>query len=134
MEPALQRPFDHPAERLAGLSARRERLWGVAGGLVGGLAGVGSFVVAWVVEGASLGELAGSPYPPFFARRTMLAIDYYFAGLVVVGLAFLLGALVTLRTGRYPRTDGSGAALIGTILCGLGGVVLFLRLWAALHG
>ena len=134
METAMHPAFDHPAERLVGFSARRERLWGLIGGLVGGLAGVGSFFVAWVIQGAPLRELAGSPYPPFFAHRTMMPLDYYFLGLVVLGFAFLIAALVALRLGRYPRTDGSGAALIGTILCALGGVVLFLRLWAAIHG
>jgi len=125
--------FHHPIEPLAGLSADRERRWGVVGGVVGGVAGVGSFFVAWVIQGAPLRELMGSPYPPFFARRGMMVLDYYFLGLVVLGLGFLTTALVALRVGRYPRTDGSGAALIGTILCALGGVILFMRLWAALH-
>jgi hypothetical protein len=130
----VSRPFDRPADRWAGLSARRERLWGLLGGVTGGLAGVGSLLVAWAIQGAPLHELLGSPYPPFFARRGVMAIDYYFMGLVVVGLVFLAIALVALRTSRYPRTDGSGAGLIGTILCALGGVVLFVRLWAAFHG
>jgi hypothetical protein len=134
METVMHESFDQPAERMAGLSARRERLWGLVGGVIGGLAGVGSFLIAWVVQGAPLRELAGSPYPPFFAHRTMMALDYYFLGLVVVGLGFLFTALVALRFGRYPRTDGSGAGLIGTILCALGGVVLFMRLWAVFHG
>jgi len=134
MEPAPHDPFDRPAERLAGVSGRRERLWGLVGGLMGSVVGVGSFVVAWLVQGESLRELAGAPYPPFLARRMMMALDYYFLGMVVVGLAFLTLALAALRLGRYPRTDASGAALVGTILCTLGGVELFVRLWAVLHG
>ncbi len=125
---------DRPAEPSAGLSGRRERLWGVVGGVVGSLAGVGSFIVACVVQGTPLAQLSGAPYPPFFAQRTMMPLDYYFLGLIVVGLGFLGGALLTLRLGRYPRTDGSGATLVGTILSALGGVVLFARLWALTHG
>ena len=127
-------PLDHPADPRAGFSARREQLWGLFGGLIGGLAGAGSLLVAKGIQGAPLRELVGSPYPPLFALRTMMAIDYYFMSVLGVGLVFLAIALVALRTSRYPRSDGSGAAVIGTILCALGGIVLFLRLWAALHG
>jgi hypothetical protein len=130
----LDASFERPAERLTGCSAQREQMWGLVGGAAGGIAGVGSFLVAWLVQGASFGELAGAPYPPFFTRRTMMPLDYYFVGLVAVGLGFLVAAIVALRVGRYPRTDGGGAALVGTVLCALGGVVLFLRLWAAIHG
>ena len=91
-------------------------------------------LVGWLGQGESLRDLSGSPYPAFFARRALVVLDYYFLALVLVGLAFLCGGLVALRWGRYPRTDGSGATLVGTVLCALGGVVLFMRLWAALHG
>ena len=128
------RAADFPLERLAGVSARRERRWGLIGGVVGSHAGVGSFLIGWLVQGEPLRDLSGSPYPAFFARRALVVLDYYFLALVLVGLAFLCGGLVALRWGRYPRTDGSGATLVGTVLCALGGVVLFMRLWAALHG
>jgi len=127
-------PLDHPAERLAGLSGRHERLWGLVGGVVGSLVGAGSFAVSWLVPGVTLGQLSGSPYPSFFARRTMIALDYYFLALVIVGLAFLGSAVLVLRTGRYPRSDGFGTVLLGAILSALGGVVLFLRVWAMAHG
>jgi hypothetical protein len=126
--------FDRPAERLAGVNGHRERLWGMVGGVMGAVAGVGSFAVAWLVQGEPLRELSRAPYPRCFARPMMMPLDYYFLGVVVVGLAFLTGALASLRLGRYPRTDAGGAALVGTVLCGLGGLVMFMRLWAVLHG
>jgi hypothetical protein len=127
-------PSDAAADRAVGLSPRRERIWGWVGGLLGSLVGIGSAVVAWRFDGASLRELSGSPYPPVFARRGMLALDWYFLGVLLLGMAFLATAIVGVRLGRYPRTDGFGAMLIGTVLCSLVGVVLFLRLWAVLHG
>src|SRR5207245_4516886 len=128
------RAADFPLERLAGVSARRERRWGLIGGVVGSLAGVGGFLVGWLVQGESPRDLSGSPYPAFFARRALVVLDYYFLALVLVGLAFLCGGLFALRWGRYPRTAGSGATLVGPVLCALGGVALFMRLWAPLPG
>ena len=124
---------DHPIESAAGLSGRRERFWGIVGGSVGSAAGIGAFAIAWLVQGASLGELSGAPYPPLMTRRAMMPLDYYFLALIVFGLAFLGSGLVATRFGRYPRSDGFGATLLGTILCALGGIVLFMRLWAVLH-
>jgi hypothetical protein len=129
----MSTPLDRPAEPSAGFSAHRERTWGLLGGAVGALAGTGSFAISWLVPGVSLNQLTALPYPPFFSSGVMLALDYYFLALVLVGLAFLAVALVYLRTGRYPRTDGYGAALVGAILSGLGGVVLFMRVWAIAH-
>ena len=126
--------LDQAAERSSGFSCRRERAWGIVGGVVGSLAGVGSFLVCWFVHGASLSQLTGAPYPPFLARRAMIALDYYLLALLLVGLAFLSGALVVLRMGRYPRSDGYGAVLLGAILSALGGFVLFVRVWAMTHG
>ena len=59
---------------------------------------------------------------------------YYFLGLVGLGLVFLETAVLVLRKSRYPRTDGAGAALLGTVRCAVGAVVLLVRLWAVLHG
>ena len=39
-----------------------------------------------------------------------------------------------IGVGRYPRSDGYRATLIGLILCSLGGTVLFVRLIAVLAG
>ena len=125
---------DVPIGRYAGVSGRREQLWGWLGGLVGGLVGVGGLLVAWLVDEAPLRELWGTPYPAMFTRRSMIALDYYFVALVALGLVFLEAGIVALRRSDFPRTDGAGAALVGTILCALGGVVLFVRLWAVVHG
>jgi hypothetical protein len=125
---------DDPIETAAGLSGRRERFWGLVGGTVGSAVGIGAFAIAWLVQGASAGEMSGAPYPSFLARRVMMPLDYYFLALILVGLAFLGSGLFATRFGRYPRSDGFGATLLGTILCALGGIVLFVRLWAVLHG
>ena len=126
--------MDVPVGQAAGVSGRRERFWGVTGGFIGGLVGVGSFLIPWLLEGTPVRELWGIPYPPIFTRRSITALDYYFLGLVGVGLVFLEGAVVALRRSRFPRTDGAAVALLGTVLCALGGVVLFVRLWAVVHG
>jgi hypothetical protein len=125
--------FDQPAARGIGASDARERFWGLIGGLVGASVGIGSFLVAWLVDGASWSELSGAPYPPFLATRRPIGFDYYLLAVVLVGLAFLAHALLRLRLGRYPRSDGYGAALIGGLLCALGGVILFVRVFAIVH-
>jgi hypothetical protein len=134
VSPSSSASLDRPAERSSGLSASRERAWGLAGGVVGALAGIGSLLVSWLVPGVTLGQLAGAPFPLFFARREMIALDYYFLTLLLVGTAFLTGAVVVLRAGRYPRSDGFGLVLLGAILSSLGGVILFGRVWAMAHG
>jgi hypothetical protein len=126
--------MDVPIGRAAGVSPSRERLWGVAGGAIGSLVGIGGLVVALLFQDAPVRELIGAPYPPVFMRRAMIPLDYYFLGLVALGLVFLESGVIALRFSRFPRTDGMGAALLGTVLCALGGVVLFLRLWAVVHG
>jgi len=126
--------MDVPIGRAAGVSPGRERVWGVVGGVIGSLVGVGGLVVALLFQDGPLRDLMGSPYPRVFARRAMIPLDYYFLGLIALGLVFLEGGVVALRFSRFPRTDGMGAALLGTVLCALGGVVLFLRLWAVVHG
>jgi hypothetical protein len=124
---------DQPAGRAVGVSDARERLWGAIGGLVGSAIGVGSFLVAWLADRAPWKELSGAPYPPFLAARRMIALDYYLLGVVLLGMGFLGCALIGVRLGRFPRSDGYGATLIGAILCALGGVVLFLRVFAITH-
>ena len=128
------RAFKRGSRPDRGLSTRRPSVTGFTGGFIGALVGVGSFLVPWLVEGTPVRQLWGSPYPPIFTRRSIMALDYYFLGLVGVGLVFLEGAVVALRKSRFPRTDGAAAALLGTVLCALGGVVLFARLWAVVHG
>lgn len=126
--------MDVPVGEMAGVSGRRERLWGWVGGVIGSLVGVGGLLIAVLVQDAPLRELWGTPYPRVFRRHSMIALDYYFVGLVALGLVFLETGIVAIRKSRYPRTDGSGAALLGAVLCALGGVVLFARLWAVVHG
>lgn len=126
--------MDVPVGQAAGVSGGRERLWRVGSGFIGGVVGLGSLLVPWLIQRIPLRELVGMPYPPVWARREIMLLDYYFLGMVGLGLVFLEGAIVALRTSRYPRTDGRSAALLGTILCGLGGIAVFIRLCAIVHG
>lgn len=128
----MDRHVNRPAERGAGVSGRRERHWGLFGGLVGAVFGLGSALIAVYVEGASWGS-SSTPYPQFFARQRLLVYDYFLASALIVGALFQIGALWTARTGRYPRTDTFGGALVGTILMLLAGVLLFTRLVAIAH-
>jgi hypothetical protein len=123
---------DLPVEPSAGTSWQRERHWGRIGGVVGALVGLGGLVVAWLVQGEAWGDLSGSPYPPVLEKPELQPIDFYFLGVLVAGAGFLVRALIVLRVGRYPRSDGYGATLIGLILCALGGTILFVRLIAVL--
>ena len=122
---------DRPAGPEAGLSARRERMWGVLGGAVGAAFGVGAALIAVYVEGAPW--TSSSPYPAFFSVRRLLAFDIFLLCGVLAGLIFSITALLLARFGPYPRTDGFGA-LLGAILSTLGGTILFVRLVALIHG
>jgi hypothetical protein len=126
--------MDVPVGQAAGVSHRRTRLWGAVAALLVIVAAAGCVLFPWLVAGTPLHELWGIPYPPILARRTMIPLDYYFLGMLGVGLVFLEWAIVALRASRFPRSDGAGAALLGTALCALGGAVLFARLWAVVHG
>jgi hypothetical protein len=125
--------MDVPVGQAAGVSGRRNRVWSLARVLLLPLACAGSLLLPWLVQGTPVEELWGMPYPPMFARREMLLLDYYALGLVGLGLVFLEGAMVALRSSKFPRSDGAGAALLGTVLCALGGLVLFARLWVVVH-
>jgi hypothetical protein len=128
----MQAP-DSPMERSAGISWRRERLWGGIGGFLVSAVGVGSFMIALLIQGEPLSDLVGSPYPRVFTRRTVMPLDYFFLAVLAVGFCFLAAATYIARRGRYPRSDGFGAALTGAILSAVAGGALFLRLWAVLH-
>jgi hypothetical protein len=125
----IDRDVDRPVERGAGVSTRRERRWGLIGGLVGAAFGLGSALIAVYVEGASWWS-SSTPYPKFFADHRLLSYDHFLAGALIVGALFQTTVLWTARVGRYPRTDTFGGALIGTILMLLAGVLLFTRLVA----
>src|SRR5207245_4836066 len=68
--------FDSPVEPPAGRSSRRERRWGLIGGLLGAGVGLASFLIAAVIQGEPLRDLSGSPYPPVFTKRRMMPLDY----------------------------------------------------------
>jgi len=65
-------------KRGAGVSMRRERHWGLFGGLVGAVFGLGSALIAVYVEGASWWS-SSTPYPQFFTRHRPLTYDYFLA-------------------------------------------------------
>ena len=123
---------DRPAESTIGMAARRERLWGLAGGAIGATVGIASALTAMLVQGAP----AFSPgfYPRFFSSPRLLAFDAFLLLTLIVGLGFMGLALVFARVGRYPRTDCFGAGVLGTILSALGGLLIFVRLVAVIRG
>jgi hypothetical protein len=118
-------------DRTAGLSGRRERRWGVVGGMVGSLAGVGAALVAVLGDGASWYE--SGPYPRIFESGSFLALDFYLLFLLLLGAGFQGLALVSARRSPYPRTEAFGAGLMGLVLSTLAGSILFVRLFALLR-
>jgi len=123
---------DRPVERGAGVSMRRERQWGLFGGLVGAVFGIGSALIAVYVEGASWWS-SSTPYPQFFAHHRLLTYDYFLVSALLAGALFQIGALWTAQMGRYPRTDTFGGTLVGMILMLLAGMLLFTRVIAIAH-
>jgi hypothetical protein len=122
--------MDAPVERHAGISATRERRWGIIGGLVGSVVGVGSAAIAIGIDGASFYETG--LVPRIFRSTEILALDIYFVAVLITGTAFSAAALAFARRSPYPRTEAYGAGLVGWILSSLAGLVLFLRLMALL--
>jgi len=122
--------MDVAVERDAGVSASRERKWGLIGGLVGTAVGVGSAAVAVGIDGASFYETG--LYPPIFRSQEILAMDLYMLAVLIAGAGFSAAALVFARRSPYPRTQCLGAGLMGLILSLLAGVLLFIRLMALL--
>ncbi len=122
--------MDSSIERSAGLSASRERKWGVIGGLTGTVVGVGSAAVAVGIDGASFYETG--LYPRIFQSKDILALDLYMLAVLLGGASFSAAALVFARRSPYPRTESYGAGLMGLILSLLGGLILFTRLMALL--
>jgi hypothetical protein len=121
-----------PISSAQGLSSSRDRMWGWVGGILGGAVGLGSAAIAIFVEGANPSQT--SPYPPFFARRELLAYDVFLGIVVGIGAVLGIAAIVAARRSRFPRTDAMGGALAGTILMLLGGALLFTRLVAIIRG
>ena len=120
--------IETPIATTQGVSRRRDRIWGWTAGIAGVIVGVGSAMVAILVEGANAYE--SSPYPPFFSKRQLLAYDVFLVLVVAVGALFGVAALGLARRSRFPRTDALGAGLVGTILMLLGSALVFTRLVA----
>lgn len=118
--------------REAGTSPARERRWGMIGGTVGSLYGVGAALIALFVEGAPWWPTG--TYPPFFATPRVLVFDVYLALSLITGVGFLVAALVFARLSRYPRTDVSGALVLGLVLGLTSGAILLTRLVAVVRG
>lgn len=122
-----------PVATSAGLSRRRDAMWGILGGVLGVLVGGGSAAIGIFVEGAD--PLAStSPYPAFFTKRQLLVYDYFLLFLVVLGGVFAVSAVVFAKRSRFPRTDAFGAALASGVLFLLAGTLLFVRLFAVIRG
>ena len=119
---------DNPIDKKAGLSPVRERRWGLIGGTVGPLVGVGAALVAIGIDGVPWNS--SGPYPLVFTEPRLLALDIYLFVVFLTGLGFSTAAAVFSKRSSYPRTDAFGAGLLGTILMGVSGLVLFTRLAA----
>lgn len=115
-----------------GLSRARERHWGLIGGAVGSLAGLGAAAVAVLVDGVSPRE--GGPWPSVFREPRLLAIDVYLLAALAVGVGFSVSALLSARRGPFPRTDAYGAGLVGALLTTLAGLIFFIRIVALTAG
>ena len=117
----------------AGVSPKRDRMWGLVAGLLGVAIGVGSAVIVVFVEGADP-RASTSPYPAFFAKRQLLVYDVFLAAVIVAGVAFAITGIVLTRRGRFPRTDALGTLLVSAVLTALGAALLFTRLIAVIRG
>jgi hypothetical protein len=74
------------------------------------------------------------PYPAFFATPRLLVFDVYLCLALVTGVGFLVAALALARLGRYPRTDVSGALVLGLVLGLTSGAIILTRLLAVIRG
>ena len=120
--------LERPISPEDGLSGARERRWGLMGGLVGSLVGLGAAAVAVLIDGVSPRE--GGPWPSVFEEPRLLAIDVYLPAALVVGMGFSVSALLSARRGPFPRTDAYGAGLVGEMLTTLAGLIFFVRILA----
>ena len=117
----------------AGVSRDRDRMWGLIGGALGVAVGLGSVAVAVFVEGAD--PLSStSPYPAFFAKRQLLAYDYFLLFVIFLGAIIAVTGAVLARRSKFPRTDTLGALLGSGVLLVLGAALLFIRLVAVIRG
>ena len=119
---------DKPVDPKAGLSPSRERRWGLIGGIVGPVVGVGAGVVAIAIDGVPW--YSSGPYPLVFTEHRLLALDVFLIVVFLVGLGFSTAGAIYSRRSPFPRTDAFGAGLLGTVLMGVSGLVFFVRLVA----
>lgn len=124
--------IETPVDRAAGLSSRRERRWGLVGGLLGSLFGAGAAVVAVFLDGASWYE--SGPYPAIFRREEILALDLYLLLMLLIGIGFAACGLVLARRSPFPRSEAYGAGLVGALLLSLSGLIFFIRVVALTRG
>jgi hypothetical protein len=122
---------DQPICLKDGLSSRRERRWGLIGGTLGSLVGGGAAVVGVFIDG--MPWYTSGPYPLAFTEARLLALDLYLLIVLIVGVGFSTAGVVLSRRSPYPRTDAFGAGLLGTILMGISGLILFIRLVALIR-
>jgi hypothetical protein len=115
-----------------GTSPARERSWGLTGGVMGAISGVGAALIALYVEGAPWWP--SGPYPAFFGTPRLLTFDAYLGSALAIGVGFLVSAAALARVSRYPRTDASGALIVGLVLGLTSGAILFTRLLAVVRG
>lgn len=58
----------------------------------------------------------------------------YLCSALVAGVGFLVAALALARLNRYPRSDASGALVVGLVLGLTSGATLFARLTTVMRG
>ena len=121
-------PEEAPVDVKAGLSPSRERLWGMIGGIVGPIVGIGAAVVAIGVD--RIPWYTSGPYPLVFSENHLLALDVYLMIVFLTGIVFSTIGAIYARQSPYPRTDAFGAVLMGTILMGVSGLIFFTRVVA----
>jgi hypothetical protein len=124
-------PEPNPVDAKAGLSPSRERRWGLIGGTVGPIVGIGAAVTAIAIDGVPW--YTSGPYPLVFTEHRLLALDVYIMIVFLAGLGFSTKGLIDARQSPYPRTDAFGAGLMGAILMGVSGFVAFIRLIALIQ-
>jgi hypothetical protein len=129
MKPVLLE--ENPVDITAGLSPSRERRWGLIGGTVGSLVGVGAGLIGFAIDGVPW--YSSGPYPDVFTEHRLLALDVYMIVVFLTGLAFSTAGAIYSRRSRFPRTDAFGAGLLGTILMGISGLMFFTRVIALLQ-
>jgi hypothetical protein len=128
MKPVLL--TEEPVDRMGGLSPSRERRWGIIGGTVGPIVGIGSALVAVGIDGVPW--YSSGPYPEVFAEHRLLALDVYMMFVFLAGLGFSTAGAIYSRRSPYPRSDAFGAGLLGTILMGISGFIFLSRVFALL--